>query len=140
MIVETIDISLRTGEIQIPTTETIRPKDESQIVTIDKIHRAIGMIEIALHTKGDRMIETPLHIGGIQATIATALRTGGMTTVIITTVQTIVTAKIDDTIVIHVMNRIDDITHRMINEALPRTEGTTTIIPIRNDARVHIRT
>ena len=138
MITETIEATPRTRETRIPIIEIIRQKDESQIVIIDKIHRAIGMIEI---TKEDRtMIETTLHTEEIQATTAMVPRTGGMTTIIITTVQTIVTAKIDDTIVILVMNRIDDITNRMINEALPRTEGTTiTIIPIRNDTRVHIQ-
>ena len=139
MIVETIDISLRTtGETRILIIETIRPKDESQIVIIDKIHRAIGMIGMI---KEDRtMIEITLHTEEIQVTTATVLHTGEMTIVITTTVQTIVIAKIDGMIVILATIKTDDTTHRMINEALPRTEGTTTIIPIRNDARVPIRT
>ena len=138
MIVETIDISLRTtGETRILIIETIRPKDENQIVIIDKIHRAIGMIGMI---EEDRtMIEITLHTEEIQVTTATAPHTGEMTIVITMTVQTIATAKIDDMIVILATIKTDDITHRMINEALPRTEGTT-IIPIHNVAQVHIRT
>ena len=139
MIVETIDISLRTtGETRILIIETIRPKDENQIVIIDKIHRAIGMIEMI---KEDRtMIEIALHTEEIQVTTATVLHTGEMTIVITTTVQTIVIAKIDGMLVILVMNRTDDITHRMTSEVLPHTEGTTTIIPIHNVVQVHTRT
>ena len=153
MIVETIDISLRTGETQIPTTETIRPKDESQIAIIDKTRRAIGMIEIAPHTKGDQTtIRTTLHTGGIQAIIATALRTGEMTIVITIIDRMIDIAKIDDMIVILVMIKTDDIIHRTINEnqahiptvraAVVQTiVGTiTTIIIVHNEAKVHIRT
>ena len=129
MIVETIDISLRTtGETRILIIETIRPKDESRIAIIDKIHRAIGMTEMI---KEDRiMTDTTLHTGGIQATIATVLRTGGTTTVITMIDQTIAIVKIDDLIVILAMNRTDDITHRMTNEVHPRTEGTITAIII----------
>ena len=136
MIVETIDISLRTGEIQIPTTETIRPKDESQIAITGKIHRAIGMIEMI--EEDQVLIGIAPHTGGTQATIATALRTGEMTTVITMTVQTIVTAKIDDMIAILVMNRTDDTLHRMTDEVNPHTEGITT--PTHIVVKVHIRT
>ena len=139
MMVETIDISLRTtGETRILIIETIRPKDESQIVIIDKIHRAIGMIEMI---EEDRtMIEITLHTEEIQVITATVPRTGEMTIVIIMTVQTIATAKINDMNAILVTSRTDDITHRMTNEVLPRTVGTTTIILIHNVAKVHIRT
>ena len=139
MMVETIDISLRTtGETRILIIETIRPKDESQILIIDKIHRAIGMIEMI---EEDRtMIEITLHTEEIQVTTATVLHTGEMTIVITTTVQTIVIAKIDGMIAILVMNRTDDITHRMTNEVLPRTVGTITIIPIHNVVQVRTRT
>ena len=86
------------------------------------------------------MIGITLHTGGIQAIIATALRTGEMTTVIIIIDQMIATVETDGTIVTLAMNRTDDITHRMTNEALPRSEGTTTIVPIHNDAQVHTPT
>ena len=141
MIVETIDISLRTtGETRILIIETIRPKDENQIVIIDKTHRAIGMIGMI---KEDRtMIEIALHTEVIQATTAIALHTGEMTTVITTTVQTIVIAKIDGMIAILVTSRTDDTTHRMTSEVPPRTVGTitTTITLTHVVAKVHIRT
>ena len=141
MIAEIIEVIPHTGGIQIPITETIRQKDESQIVIIDKTHRAIGMTEIVLLTKDDRMIETTLHTGGIQVITATDPHTGGTTTVIIMVAPTIVIAKIDGTIVILVMNRTDDITHRMTNEVHPRTVGTiTTIIIVHNEVKVRIRT
>ena len=115
MMVETIDISLRTtGETRILITETIRPKDESQIVIIDKIHRAIGMIEMI---EEDRtMIEIALHTEEIQVTTAIVLHTGEMIIVIIMIDQMIATAKIDDMIAILATIRTDDTTYRMINE------------------------
>ena len=126
-----------TRETQVQTTETIRQKDEGQIVIIDKIHRAIGMIEMI---EEDRtMIEIALHTEEIQVITATVPRTGEMTIVIIMTVQTIATAKINDMNAILVTSRTDDTTHRMTSEVLPHTEGTT-IIPIHNVVQVHIRT
>ena len=139
MIVETIEVNLQiTGEIRIPIIEPIRQKDESQIAIIDKIRRAIGTIETPFLTKRDRiMTGTILHTGGIQVTIATSLRTGETITVITMTDQTIATVKIDDMIATLVMNRTDDITHRMTNEVHPRTKGTTITIPIQNAVRAH---
>ena len=45
MIAETVEINLPTGGHQIQVIETVRLKDAGPIVIIDKIHRAIGMIE-----------------------------------------------------------------------------------------------